>query len=81
MLESEEKAFEIKAEKMLKGHRELPSGRDYRAFYERFRLDTNNEDFNSRWDSSFPRSPATDQWFDLKYCSKCDKQRQWCECQ
>ena len=66
MYKHEEKAFESRAEKMLASHRELPTGRDFRSFYERFRTDT-TEDFRKRYDDTFPDAPGSPRWFDAKF--------------
>lgn len=57
MNEAQERAFEVKAEAMLRGQRELPVGRDFRCFKERGRTDT-TDDFRKRWDETFPDAPG-----------------------
>lgn len=80
MTPSEERAFETKAEKMLKGHRELPNGRDFRCFVERYRSDIQNNDFNERFDKTFSDAPGGPDWFSNKFCDKCGKRKSLCEC-
>jgi hypothetical protein len=80
MTPQQEAAFERKAEKMLRGHRQAPDGRDYRAFVERFRLDVNNPEFDARYDATFKGCPGSADWLDDMYCPKCDKRKEWCEC-
>ena len=67
MNEAQEKIFEAKAERMLAGQRELPAGRDFRCFTERYRLDVNNGTFDSRFDNTFPGAPGSKEWFDKKF--------------
>ena len=62
--------FEKKAERMLAGQRELPAGRDFRCFTERFRLDVNNGEFDKRYDETFPGAPGSKAWFDRKFRGK-----------
>uniref|UniRef100_A0A6M3IGP5 Uncharacterized protein n=1 Tax=viral metagenome TaxID=1070528 RepID=A0A6M3IGP5_9ZZZZ len=62
-----EAIFEKKAERMLRGQRELQSGRDYRAFYERYRTDVNNDDFDRNFDEVYPDAPGSKAWFDRKF--------------
>lgn len=65
----QEAEFERKAEKMLKGHRLPPPGRDYRCFHERERSDT-TEDFRQRFDNTFPDAPGSPQWMEKKFGKK-----------
>lgn len=74
-----EAVFERKAEKMLRGQRELPNGRDFRCWTERFRSDTLNDDFDQRYDDTFPDAPGLGN-LDSLYCGRCDKRKVWCEC-
>jgi hypothetical protein len=69
MTPAQERAFKVKAEKMLKGHRMFPNGRDFRCFTERFRAD-NNEDFREKYDETFPDAPGSPGWFDKKFGRK-----------
>jgi t-SNARE complex subunit (syntaxin) len=59
MTENEERIFEVKAEKMLAGQRELPNSRDFRCFKERYRAD-NTDDFRKQYDQIFPNAPGAD---------------------
>lgn len=81
MTPQEEATFERKAEKMLRGQRELPTGRDYRCFTERFRLDINNLEFDKRFDRTFPGAPGSEHSLNMKYCPRCGKLFSWCECE
>ena len=80
MTPQQEAVFEAKAEKMLAGHRELPSGRDFRAFYGRFRSDVNNPVFDNKFDAVFTKAPGSRTRLDKDYCPKCDKRKAWCVC-
>ena len=66
MYQYEEDAFEAKAEKMLAGQRELPTGRDFRCFRYRY-LDEQTDAFKERWENTFRCSPGSKEWFDLKF--------------
>lgn len=65
MTEAEERAFEVKAEKMLKGHKQCPAGRDFRAFVFRFRDE--DEGFKKRYDDTFPDSPGSEKWWKKRF--------------
>lgn len=65
MTPEQERAFEVKAEKMLVGHRELPCGRDFRCFTYRFRDE--GADFKKRYDDTFPGCPGSDEWFRKRF--------------
>jgi len=67
LTEAEEARFEKKAEAMLRGQRELPAGRDFRCFTERYRLDVLNGEFDKRYDETFPGAPGSKEWFDRKF--------------
>ena len=60
-------AFEKKAEAMLRGQRELPTGRDFRCFTERFRSDVGNDDFERRYHDTFPGTPGSPEWLERKF--------------
>ena len=79
MTPAEEAAFEVKAEKMLAGHRGLQNGRDFRWNVFRFR-DEQTGEFKDRWEETFKNSPVSEKSLDSKYCNKCDKLTAWCEC-
>jgi len=64
MTPEQERQFEIKAEKMLQGHRQAPSGRDYRAFMFRFRDE--DDDFDERYNNTFPDAPGSPAWWARK---------------
>jgi hypothetical protein len=66
---AEEAKFEKKAEKSLKSHPELPNGRDFRCFMERGRSDM-GQDFENRFDNTFPDAPGSDAWFKKKFKGK-----------
>jgi hypothetical protein len=70
---AEEAKFERNAEKMLKGQRELPAGRDFRAFKGRDRADM-GDDFEKRFDDTFPDAPGSSAWFDKKFKGKKEKE-------
>jgi hypothetical protein len=74
---AEEAAFEVKAEKMLAGQREVPNGRNFLAFVMR---DHDNNDYGANYDKSFPKSTSISSNMDKRYCPKCDKLKAWCEC-
>jgi hypothetical protein len=67
--QAEENAYINQEEKKLKSHREIPSGRDYRCFKERGRADMGN-DFEKRFDNTFPDAPGSDDWFRKKFKGK-----------
>jgi len=66
MTPHEEAVFENKAEKMLRGQRELPTGRDFRCFTERFRNDL-GEDFEKNYHRTFPGTPGSPEWWERKF--------------
>ena len=70
---ADEAQFEEKAEKMLRGQRELPTGRDFRCFMERGRTDM-GQDFEKRFDNTFPDAPGSDAWFKKKFKGKKEKE-------
>jgi hypothetical protein len=74
---AEEQAFERKAEKMLRGHRQAPNGRNVFAFVMRY---LENDTYKAKFDNTFPDSPGSKQKLDSRYCPKCDKLKVWCEC-
>lgn len=65
MTPREEFEFERKAERELRGHRELPPGRDFR--FNCFRFRDEDDDFRKRFDATFPGSPGSARWFDEKF--------------
>lgn len=67
MTPQEEAIFEAKAEKMLRGHRGCPLGRDFRAFRYRYDVSPLDEDFASRYDQTFPGAPSSPEWWERKY--------------
>jgi len=77
MTPQQEAAFEVKAEKMLAGHRQAPNGRNVFAFKMRFLDDTS---YKNRFDGTFKYAPGSPNRLDLDYCPKCDKRKAWCEC-
>ncbi len=80
MLASEERAFEAKAERELSGYRSPPDGRDFRAFKERDRTDINNEEFDAKFDNTFPDAPGGPQWVAKQFCPICDIRVPHCIC-
>ena len=54
---------------MLRGQRELPNGRDFRCFTERFRTDT-DEEFEKRYNDTFPGAPGSPEWWEKKFGKK-----------
>jgi len=77
MTPAEERTFEVKAEKMLRGHRELPNGRNFLSFYMRYQ---NNDAYRRGFQLTPEEGTRARQWVD-GYCPKCDKLKEWCECQ
>lgn len=63
----EEAVFEKKAEQHFKGHRGLQDGRDFRWNVERFRTDVNNDEFDRRFDETFPGAPGSPEWWENKF--------------
>jgi hypothetical protein len=61
-------------------HRQAPSGRDFRAFCETDRTDINNEEFDKRFDKTFPNAPGNFRAMGSKYCAKCDRLKTMCLC-
>jgi hypothetical protein len=61
-------------------HRQAPPGRDFRAFVEGDRSDINNEEFEKRYDMTFPNAPGNFQTMGNCYCSKCDRLKTMCIC-
>lgn len=70
MTPQEEAVVERKQEAMLRGQRALPPGRDFRCFTERYRLDVLNDEFDKRFDETFPGAPGSKEWFDRKFRGK-----------
>jgi len=64
---AEEAAFERKADAHFRGHRGSPLGRDFRSFRYRFDAPTNDPDFKSRFDRTFPDAPGSPNWFQGKF--------------
>ena len=58
MTPAQEVEFEAKAEKMLKGHRSSPDGRDYRAFYQSNITDEQRNNYRLNFDRIFPNAPG-----------------------
>lgn len=56
MTRQEEAAFEAKAEKHFRSHRELPNGRDYR--FNRSYNKKDDEKFKKNFDAIFPNAPG-----------------------
>lgn len=56
MTEAEENAFEAKAEKHFKSHRELPNGRDYR--FNKSYSKKEDKKFKANFDAIFPNAPG-----------------------
>jgi len=54
----EDAIFDAKAEKMLAGQRELPTGRDYRCFRYRYISKKDNDNFRKNFDKTFKNSPG-----------------------
>lgn len=72
---AEDAAFEAKAEKMLRGHRLPPNGRNVFAWNMRH---LNNEAYRKGFQLKPPEGAYRD--LDSRYCPKCDKLKVWCEC-
>ena len=77
MTPNEERDFEVKAEKMLAGQREVPNGRNFLAWTMRYQ---NNSDYRKRFDDSFDKPPGSKECLDEMFCEKCGRRRYWCEC-
>lgn len=75
---AEEAVFEKKAEKMLAGQREVPTGRNFLAFVMR---DHDNTQYAANYPDTFKDSTALSNTIDNVFCNKCDKRKVWCECQ
>lgn len=73
----QEAEFERKAEKMLRGQREIPPGRDYR--WNTFRFQQSGAEIDRRFDETFPNAPLGPEW-GKRFCPKCDRPLSWCEC-
>lgn len=58
MFESEERAFEMKAAKMLRGQRELPVGRNFMCFRFHAEDEEDLQNYRDNFDKAFPRSPG-----------------------
>lgn len=58
MTPKEEAIFDAKAEKMLKGQRELPLGRDYRWNRHRWITKKDKDNFRKNFDRAFKNSPG-----------------------
>jgi hypothetical protein len=58
MTPEEERKFEVKAEKMLKGHRQAPDGRNFMAFRMRFESEEDMENYRKNYDRIFPDAPG-----------------------
>ena len=63
----EEAEFERKAEKMLRGHRGSPLGRDFRAFRYRYDVSPRDPEFVRRYDQTFPDAPGSPSWWARKF--------------
>lgn len=57
MTEAQEKAFDKKAEKHFKSHRELPTGRDFRAFG-RDPDPSADQNYRDNFNATFPNAPG-----------------------
>ena len=77
MHQQDEAAFEAKAEKMLAGQRECPTGRNFLAWTFRYQ---NITGYHARFDGTFNASPSSKEWFDNKFCATCGMAKGWCEC-
>ena len=78
MTPQQEAAFEAKAEKMLRGHRQAPNGRNVFAFT---MINLNNDGYRKKFNNTFKDTPDSDEWWNKKFCPDCGKNRRWCECQ
>ena len=77
MTPAEERSFEVKAEKMLAGHRQAPNGRNVFAFVMR---NLNNKKYRKKFDDTFNGAPGSRYRMDMEYCPGCDRKWSWCEC-
>lgn len=77
MTPREEAEFEVKAEKMLAGQREVPNGRNCFAWTMRF---LNNRGYREKFDTTFSDAPSSEEWWREKFCVECGKRKAWCEC-
>ena len=74
----QEAVFEKKAEQLLRGHRGLQNGRDFR--WNTFRFQQRGEEIDRKFDDTFPFAPGSDGWWD-RFCSKCERLKHWCKCE
>jgi len=58
MTPEQERQFEIKAEKMLAGQRELPNGRNFLCFSLRFKDENDMKNYRENFDTVFPNAPG-----------------------
>lgn len=72
-----EKEIDRRIEQDLQGYRMAPNGRNLLAFRMRW-LD--NPNYRERFDDTFKGAPATKEWWDDQFCSKCDKRKEFCIC-
>ena len=77
MTPQQEHEFETKAEKMLAGQREVPSGRNFLAWTMRYQ---NFNGYRDRFDDTFSFSPGSDGWMKENFCQKCGMRKAWCRC-
>lgn len=66
MTEHEERVFEAKAEKYFQGQRELPNGRNFLAFVERFHKGDAQRNYDMGMCRTFPKAPGS------RMCGACD---------
>lgn len=70
-------ADQVKIEKMLRGHRQAPNGRNAFAFV---MTNLNNGTYRKKFNKTFKGTPGSEEWLDKKFCEVCGKNREWCEC-
>ena len=58
MTEAQERNFEVKAERMLAGKRELPNGRNFLCFVLRFRDENDMKNYRKNFDKVFKDAPG-----------------------
>lgn len=74
---AQEAAFEQKAEQMLRGHRGLQSGRDFR--WNTFRYQKPPREVVEKFDRVFPNAPDGPGFW-KRYCRGCGKLSHFCQC-
>ena len=74
----QEAAFERKAQRELKGHRGLQSGRDFR--WNTFRYQKAPGEVIEKYDQAFPNAPDSKKWWG-RFCPGCGLLPCHCKCE